>query len=300
MKKNKMMRVASILLVAVLLTTSIISGTFAKYVTSGEAGDEARVAKFGVLVSAEGDLFDVTYKTTANTPGNVEDGEAPEYDEDDQTTLSVESFNGEKVVAPGTKNTDGLTFGVTGTPEVDVNIKIDFSAVKDIFLGANDELPDMTKAAYDDTFELEEDYYPLVFTLTGDYIEEKGDEIDAEVEDVREDDTVTGTLAQIEAVFDVLNNDGDGIFVDANTDLSDVENGGIGSFTLTWEWAFSDTESTAGENVDKADTLLGDLAAGVVIDFEDGEQDDIELPEDYDDYNLDVEVSLSITVTQID
>ena len=44
MKKNKMMRIASVLLVAVILTTCAISGTFAKYVTSGNGSDNARVA----------------------------------------------------------------------------------------------------------------------------------------------------------------------------------------------------------------------------------------------------------------
>ena len=48
MKKNKMMRLASCLLVLVMLSTSMISGTFAKYVTTGSAEDTARVAKFGV------------------------------------------------------------------------------------------------------------------------------------------------------------------------------------------------------------------------------------------------------------
>ena len=52
MKKNKMMRLASGLLVAVLITTSTISGTFAKYVTTADAKDEARVAKFGVVITA--------------------------------------------------------------------------------------------------------------------------------------------------------------------------------------------------------------------------------------------------------
>ena len=53
MRKNKMMRLASGLLVAVLLTTCTISGTFAKYVTSAKADSSARVAKFGVEVTAE-------------------------------------------------------------------------------------------------------------------------------------------------------------------------------------------------------------------------------------------------------
>ena len=47
MKKNRMMRLASVLLVCVLLTTSVISGTFAKYTTSGTASDKARVAYWG-------------------------------------------------------------------------------------------------------------------------------------------------------------------------------------------------------------------------------------------------------------
>ncbi len=51
MKKNKMMRLASVLLIAVMISTSAISGTYAKYVTSGYAEDNARVAKFGVAVA---------------------------------------------------------------------------------------------------------------------------------------------------------------------------------------------------------------------------------------------------------
>ena len=61
MRKNKMMRAASALLVAVLLTTSTISGTFAKYVTQDSAKDVARVAKWGVELQVEGNLFGETY-----------------------------------------------------------------------------------------------------------------------------------------------------------------------------------------------------------------------------------------------
>ena len=53
MRNNRMMRAASALLVAVLLTTSTISGTFAKYVTEKEVSDTARVAKWGVEIDAE-------------------------------------------------------------------------------------------------------------------------------------------------------------------------------------------------------------------------------------------------------
>ena len=49
MKKNRMMRVASALLVAVLLTTCAISGTFAKYVSTATGEDAARVAYWVII-----------------------------------------------------------------------------------------------------------------------------------------------------------------------------------------------------------------------------------------------------------
>ena len=58
MKKNKVMRFASLLLIATLLTTSVISGTFAKYTTSDSAQDTARVAKFGVVAAIAGCMAD--------------------------------------------------------------------------------------------------------------------------------------------------------------------------------------------------------------------------------------------------
>ena len=44
MKKNKAMRLASALMVLTLLTTCVISSTFAKYTTSANGEDSARVA----------------------------------------------------------------------------------------------------------------------------------------------------------------------------------------------------------------------------------------------------------------
>lgn len=63
MKKNVMMRVASFLLVAVLISTSAISGTYAKYVTEGSGTDSARVAKWGVVIEAESTMFSQEYAT---------------------------------------------------------------------------------------------------------------------------------------------------------------------------------------------------------------------------------------------
>ena len=63
MKKNNVMRIASALLVAVLLTTCAISGTFAKYTTTASGDTSARVAKwgFGTATEIEFDLFSDNY-----------------------------------------------------------------------------------------------------------------------------------------------------------------------------------------------------------------------------------------------
>ena len=108
MKKNIMMRLASGLMVAVLLSTCAISGTYAKYVTSGTSTDQARVAKFGVEVTAGGELFLKNYATT----------DTAKFDGPN----SVVSSDEWKLVAPGTSMTADQ-FALTGTPEVAVEVK---------------------------------------------------------------------------------------------------------------------------------------------------------------------------------
>ena len=108
MKKNKMMRAASALLVAVLLTTSVISGTFAKYVTEKTGSDTARVAKFGVEITANGEMFSDKY---VNVYGGNNAGDA---------NLTVEAE--EKVVAPGTTG-ELVAMTIAGTPEVSVKVE---------------------------------------------------------------------------------------------------------------------------------------------------------------------------------
>lgn len=56
-KTGKTMRVAGLLLALVLVTSCFVGGTFAKYVTSGTGTDSARVAKFGVEITANGTMF---------------------------------------------------------------------------------------------------------------------------------------------------------------------------------------------------------------------------------------------------
>ena len=105
MKKNTMMRIASVLMVAVLLSTCAISSTFAKYVSSDSATDTARIAKWGVTVDATGETaFATKYDNTAADNG-------------------VKVVSTEKVIAPGTNGTLG-GISISGTPEVMVDISV--------------------------------------------------------------------------------------------------------------------------------------------------------------------------------
>ena len=120
-KKNFTIKAAVLMLALVLITSCFVGGTFAKYVTSGSGKDTARVAKFGVTVTATGTMF------------------AKEYATDDQAvvgtiTKSVISSNDDKLVAPGTKG-DMAKVTLSGTPEVAV--KVTYDATGNVSLGDN-------------------------------------------------------------------------------------------------------------------------------------------------------------------
>ena len=142
MKKNKMMRIASVLLVAVLLTTCAISGTFAKYITEKESTDTARVAKFGVDLAV-----------------TVDGAFATEYDADTTATdklgvaiaktVVASSTDSDNLVAPGTNGDLMASATIEGTPEVAVNVKQEATLV-------------LTNWAVEGTY-----YCPLVITVDG-------------------------------------------------------------------------------------------------------------------------------------
>ena len=260
------MRLASGLLVAVLITTSTISGTYAKYVTEDSATDSARVAKFGVVVTAEGSLFAETY--------------IDEPDETDGITVqSVGALNDptnatvDNVVAPGTKNEDGMTFTITGQPEVDVKVSVVVSEEsKDVFLAAG-TYADMTTGNPEDTFKVDETYYPVKFTLAngaGKVLKE-------------------GTIADIKSYFADISK-----VYDANKDLTTIAADVDGTYTLTWEWLFHVDAAT-----DKMDTLLGDMAADASLRAK--YVGDIFYPMAIgQEYCTDVNFGITITVEQVD
>ncbi|NLC97235.1 MAG: hypothetical protein GX675_06680 [Erysipelotrichaceae bacterium] len=103
-RKSILPKLVVILLIVMLISTSLLSRTLAKYVTTGNLlNDTARVAKWGVVITAPTDrLFSTTYTTHDTT-----------YNEDN-TVISASS---ELVVAPGTSGTIS-DFSITGSPEV--------------------------------------------------------------------------------------------------------------------------------------------------------------------------------------
>ena len=121
MRKNKMMRFASALLIMTLLSTSVISGTFAKYVTTNSGADSARVAKFGVEITAATDMFYNSYEDTFKT---YTAGEGVM-----DITVQASSAD-EDIIAPGTEGTLA-GFKVTGIPEVDVEVTYEADLVLD-------------------------------------------------------------------------------------------------------------------------------------------------------------------------
>ena len=115
--KNKMMRAASVLMVAVLLSNCAISGTFAKYVTSATSGDTARVAKWGITMSDNG----------AQTFKDKYDTSDPYTVKSDGTGIYTD------VVAPGTAG--GTTYEIDGTPETAYQLTFAGTLIEEVFLG---------------------------------------------------------------------------------------------------------------------------------------------------------------------
>jgi hypothetical protein len=308
MKTNKAMRCAMAVLVAVMLSLCGVSGTFAKYTTEASASDSARVAKFGVSVKAEGDLFGKTY--VSGESGNI-------IGKDGDTSLTVVSNStaDDNVVAPGTKNNDGITLTLSGNAETTVNVSIavansdeNSTSVKDVFLKAKNGLPDYTVYADEQsTYDNTSDYYPILYTLTQETSTEEsntttpqdakseGDNIKTHTYTISEKvrtDIYTGTLSQIEGVLESFSKSS----VAPNTDLESK----IGTLTLTWAWNIDTADVADSATVEeisaaktlsnKNDTLLGKLAA----------DESVEGLTAGTDYNLNPSITINVTITQVD
>ena len=109
-KVNKIMLITvSMLLSLVLITSSVVSTTFAKYATTGQSSTSARVAKWGATI-------DVTLSDTLQGKLNNQ-----EYGD-----LAIISFDQERALgmSSGAKYPDALTIKFSGESEVKLKVKL--------------------------------------------------------------------------------------------------------------------------------------------------------------------------------
>ena len=229
MRKNRMMRAASALLVAVLMTTCTISGTFAKYVTEKSASDTARVAKWGVEITS----------TAANAFAKEYDaGDAADAKDVVAATVTVDDVSvQDKVVAPGTNGTLGGTTIIAGTPEVRVSVS---------------QAATLTLTGW--TVDGNE-YCPIVFKVGNGDTLYKIDPTNDAMNEISELKAAVEAAAKSSAVFE------------AGTDLSNVGADTV-SVSWEWPFSVDDDKDTAlgnltGENVPKISFTLTTTIAQV-------------------------------------
>lgn len=268
--KKGFLMVISILLCSILITSSVVSSTFAKYTTSGSGSPSARVSKWGITVTSDTDLAN-TYET-GNTATVQSKG-----------TLLSPAENG--IIAPGTR---GVLASITieGNPEV--AYEIDFSGSLSIgegFLSTSGLLRNSIGEAIE--------YFPIVLYLR----EYKVDPTTRELTMVKgrslstirpkifpedgdttvnyyilhlktENDSIYENLQEVE---DVYNNEVTSCF-----DTTGKPNDEINKcYRLEWEWLYTPNEGTTplpnylengkiyqvGYQTKELDTILGEAIA---------------------------------------
>lgn len=299
MKKNNVMRVFSLLLALTLISVCAISGTFAKYVTKVEGEDQARVAKWGVVLDVKGNAFSTKYQ--------AHDQAYIDAFENAEDAFSVIAENEDQVVAPGTSSKDldqTLVATVTGKPEVAARYILTGS-VDDIVLkaGTYTDYTELVKAddgtyGYTDTFTLAKNYSPVKWNLkisknggtpinfADALYEGLGQYPDLLAKAEAEGLTPSGCsfFSAVEILKKVAGNPlyekivgaalGQIVTGGRNFQLDVTEDGNFTlsydfdpnkemnfTFELSWEWKFSDVEENEVSDNDRADTFLGNWAA---------------------------------------
>ena len=226
MKKNLMMRAASVLLVAVMLTTCAISGTFAKYVTAETGSDSARVAKFGVQITANGSTFAETYNTDDTSAGIG------------AVSVSSDGTGAHtKLVAPGTKK-DMASMVLSGTPEVAVKVSYEATVVD---LGDN----------WIDKDDNSKFYCPLKVVIRKDDSTTTLCGLDYATAGEFEQ-AIKDNIKSYSRVYDPKTNLGEATVVDD-------------SLKVSWVWPFeADGTYAVNQQTNEKDTYLGDCAAGII------------------------------------
>ncbi|WP_165247619.1 hypothetical protein [Adlercreutzia sp. ZJ141] len=265
MEKNRSLRTASGLFVLVLLTICVVGATYAKYVTSDDATDTARVAKWGVTFAADTDLFSQSYKDAAVT--------------DDTATVKVGTTDVKNLVAPGTTGTGfGVMESNTAKPEVSYGVTIE--------LKGDAKMPMLKYRPNDGS---ETNYEPVKFTVSNGTTVLKQD---MDLQALKEFFDGTKSLY----VYDI---GADRYYVDENLDgtIDDAEKAGdkaqttAPSINVKWEWKYEGTDPNKAL-YDELDTILGNDSSGSsVTEYSGGFISGIK---------TDVQLNWTFTATQID
>lgn len=137
-KKNLMMRIASVLLIAVVLTTSVIGGTLAKYTSQANISASVTVAKWDVKLNggtfAATTSFDFT-ETWTDSNGSAE--------EDVVSTPK-------KLLAPGTKGSFNLIVKNDSQVNAKFDITFDFAGLSTLPLNFTYKIGSNSYASGDD------------------------------------------------------------------------------------------------------------------------------------------------------
>ncbi len=227
MKKNAMLKIAAILLVAVLLTTCAISTTFAKYVTATEEKEAeiARVADWGLKITMNGaETF------------------APDYGTDPaKLYVQAKTSSRDDLVAPGTESKADMSVTLIGAPEVAYKL----TATADVQL----EGWAVTSGVY----------CPLVIKVnTTEYKINTTDVTTTDALEAKVENAILDALLGADATKTVSGEALTGSSVDyaPNTDVTTVTD----DIKISWYWPLS-----VSEEYDAKDTELGDAAEKATI-----------------------------------
>lgn len=311
MRKLRKSQVLTLVLILCLTTTCFISGTIAKYIVSTQADDSAQVAKWGVLLSSEGSLFDVNYFD------NKDGTENKNMPTDTEANISVKSSTENKMLAPGTKG-ETLTISLLGETEVRTKVTVEitttdvfmkecfqiakpvtiadentfnaqkaslYTVVSDVLTSAATNSYDSTETYYvlvaNPTSYSAGEYYPITYKLTRDI----GGEIEYE------------SLAAVkEAIYKTIDADyssGETASKEVAPNTNLANEFGISNMRLTWEWTHENSK-------DAEDTYLGFIMQNVTDNRALLFKSDNSLAVAGTDYNFTASFDITVTVEQVD
>lgn len=222
---KKKMTVLGVLLMAVMVSAYSVSGTYAKYVSSVDVTDEARVAKWQLqYTDQDGYVEDVTAATTTQAINLFADS----YTYNGKTY--AESLSNGNIVAPGLKGE--YTFELGGTFET--RFTLDLDLVKDY---ADDSYNTVTLAnGYDPLRFQVETYYNTSAWV-------RYEDLDLALQNAFVKD---GNLVELEP----------GVYATKNTKEYVI---------IRWAWAYDEIDAKIINSLadcdDEYDTLLGNKAA---------------------------------------